>query len=161
MAEEDTAEEDMVFKNNDLVSARGALLLLLLDDKQLVVDSRQVNNLITTAGSIWLAGKCSGTPTPLSHIAVGTGSTAPTVGDTGLAAQLEKIGLTLAPRQGTGSAANSFAVRAVFDTTEAVGTLAEAGLFHGTTTLFSRVLVSPALVKPNDKVLVAQWTISF
>ena len=163
MAGTDTAEEDTVFNTQDRKKAKGELTAWLVDRASLkVIEKRVCNNLITTLGDTWLAGKCSDAAglAALSDIGVGTGTTAPAVSDTGLETQLDKNALYLTPWQGVGSASNEFYVRTIFTETEAVGTLSEAGLFYSTS-LFSRVLISPTVNKTSDKVLVLQWKISF
>lgn len=149
---------------HDVTTPKGTLTLWLLDRNSLeIVEKRVVRNLITTAGKGWLAGMCANAAgmVGLSDIAVGTGTNAPTVGDTGLQTQLKKNALIMAPWHGSGSDANKLYARTSFDTSEAVhSALSEAGLFFGTS-LFSRVLISPTLNKPNDKVMVCQWTITF
>lgn len=149
---------------NDKATPKGELTLWLLDKHSLEIkDKRVLRNLITTLGSAWLAGKAAGAAgiPALSDISVGTGNTAPSVNDTALAAQLDKNSLIQVPWQGGGSDANKMYCRASFDTDEAVhAALAEAGLWFGSS-LFSRVLIDPTLEKTNDKVLVAQWKITF
>lgn len=163
----DTARADMAREGTvieDKAKPKGQLTLWLLDSHSLeIVGKRVVDNLITTLGSAWLAGKIAGAAglPALSDIAVGEGSADPSVNDTALADELDRNSLISAPWQGSGSDANKLYVRTLFDTGEANSSaLAEAGLFFGGS-LFSRVLISPTVEKTSEKVMVAQWKITF
>jgi hypothetical protein len=135
---------------------------LIHPDSLRVLAGRRIDNLIVNEGKKWLAARAAGSTGQqnLTAIAVGTGNTAPVVGDTALSAQLASASLVRAPWQGFGTDSNKIFARAFFDTDEAIGTLAEAGLFFGSV-LFSRVLISPTISKPSGSILVCQWEISF
>lgn len=148
--------------HNETVTVRGRLALQLIDPASGRVTAERIcHNLVLASGLAWLAGRAAGAAglMGISAIAVGTGSAAPAAGDVALAAEIDRADLMMAPWQGQGSDRASLYARASFGTAEAVGTLAEAGLYSGSV-LCARVLISPTLAKTGDKVLVAQWTIS-
>lgn len=84
------------------------------------------DNLTLTDGKNWIAERITGTTNPATHIAVGTGSTAPALTDTTLEAELFRKALDV---EGGTVSTNTATFRVVLNEGEATGALTEAGLF--------------------------------
>lgn len=88
-----------------------------------------VNNTVLTLGKEWIAQRCTGEMSTLvTHLAVGTSSTAVAVGQTGLIAENARVALNAA---GAVKPTNKNVMRyeATFATGVGTGALTEAGLF--------------------------------
>lgn len=123
-----------------------------------------VENLFTTAGANGVTqayvGNYSanqGTPT---YCAVGTSSVAPAIGDTALGGELARKQISV--RGSDPADANTAVFEIFFNTTEANGTLREAGLFGGvasssanTGTLFNRAAINRT--KTSSDTLSIKW----
>jgi len=155
----------------------GALTLRIMDRLGVVVREQHVKNRIVTSGrqlvAQLFAGQVGGVPpAQVTHMAVGTGDTAPADGDTGLVAER-------APRQkiadvdyseitettGGGDVRHVRArLTAVFDFGDANGTapLREAGIFTAETNgvMYNRVVFDP-VTKTNAFKLTLLWDIVF
>ena len=77
-------------------------------------------------------------PSDLTHIGVGSGSTAATAGDSALGSQLARVAATYAHTSGT----KVFTMTATFPAGTGTGTIVEAGCFNAANggTLFNRVV---------------------
>lgn len=87
------------------------------------------NNTVLTLGKEWIAQRCTGEMSALvTHLAVGTSSTAVAVGQTGLVAENARVALNAA---GAVKPANKNVMRyeATFAAGVGTGALTEAGLF--------------------------------
>lgn len=137
-----------------------------------LVDSRECRNLVTTAGLTALASALNwsaisdqaanlGLNTPYSlapaYGAVGTGTTPVTALDTALTTEIQR-GTVSQASAANGQSALSF----FFGSTQAVGTISEAGLFAGASItpgsgiLVDHVLISPPLNKTNIQTMTMQ-----
>ena len=119
-------------------------------------------NLITKFGLSFLAALVTD---PLSHdfvnhIAVGTGTTAPTEDDTSLEAELVRAESTR--KQLSGDYSNICQFQAVFGRGAATGDLTEAGIFDDVAAgnMFNRSVFTAFTVGP-DEALLADWRVSF
>jgi len=119
----------------------------------------QTHNLVVTTGKNYIADQLSAAPnlTKMSHIAVGTGSTAPAVGNTALQTELARKAFTSSV-----DSANVLTMTATFNTGEAIGALAEAGIFNSSSggTLLARTLISPVINKTTNDILSVTWTLT-
>jgi hypothetical protein len=121
-------------------------------------------NLVVTVGknalATWLAASTQSTPF-MSYIALGTGTTAPSAGDTAL--QTEFAGGGYSRVQGTlSSSTNTLSCTSVFDPGNGTGAITEAGLFSASTTgtMFARQTFS-AYNKASGDTLTITWTLTF
>ncbi|TQM61951.1 hypothetical protein [Humibacillus xanthopallidus] len=158
----------------DRMDMAGQLTLVLRDRSGAVVLERGQPNRIVAGGrrlvAEMFAGHTTGAPrTPVSTIAVGTGSTAPTDADTMLGAQRgDRIAITKVD-YGTftdpGSKVDRVRVQlsALLDFTVAndpATPLREAGLFNDANVLYSRVVFQP-VTKTDTFQLTLIWEIVF
>jgi len=119
---------------------------------------RRKDNLIVDLGFDFIAdaiGKSSGRPSSMSHIAVGTGSTAAAATDTALGAEIARKAAAYAHTAGT----RVFTFETTFDPGEATGAITEAGVFNAATagTMLDRVVFA-VINKGADDTLTQKFT---
>jgi hypothetical protein len=112
-------------KLNEQPKAHGQLEITLLDEHGQVKDQRRVDNLLVQSGLNWMAARFVGTPTAMSHMAIGSNAAAPAPGNTTLGAELGRAALT-----GQTSAANVATYSATFAAGVGTGAVTEAGIFN-------------------------------
>jgi len=120
---------------------------------------KEVPNLVVTAGKTWIATIIqSGTGTPMSHMAVGTGTNAAALGDTTLQTESARVAVTVAGGQRTN---NVLVFEGVFPAGTGTGTLTEAGILNAASngTMLSRSVFS-AVTKGSGDQLTITWTIT-
>ena len=161
---------------NEKNEMRGRLTLRVLDRDGRVVYEQPCKNRIVTSGRMLVAqlfgGVETGTPpTPVTHMAVGTGDAAPTDGDEALRSQRggrKEIGpvqyVPFADPDSGGAMRVRATLTAEFDYNEANGAepLREAGVFNATTggKMYNRVIF-PAVTKTDAFKLTLLWDVVF
>lgn len=121
----------------------------------------EVNNTVLTLGKEWIAQRCTGEASTLvTHLAVGTSSTAVAVGQTGLIAENARVALNAA---GAVNPANKNVMRyeAAFNAGVGTGALTEAGLFTAASggTCVARTVFS-VKNKGVDDIFTVVWEIT-
>lgn len=118
------------------------------------------HNLVVDAGlnllRDWLDGDA---PTPPSHLAVGTGSTAPAAAQTALVAEVHRLAIT----QKIGTVSKTQTFKTYLPSTAANGsTLAEAALLNAGSggTMFARTLITPTIVKTSAIQVTITWDVA-
>lgn len=117
------------------------------------------DNVITDNGLDLMAGYLGGNTDFVTHMAVGTGSSGPTASDTVL--DTEVFRNAIARRVPT---AKRLRLQMFLGTGDANGfTLSEAGIFNASSggTMFSRVVISPAIVKTVSITVTMSWIYDF
>lgn len=116
------------------------------------------DNLVLTTGKNWIASRLTGAGVGAGYIAVGTGSTAPAVGDTGLVAELTRKALTVP--NGIASA-NTVTYETTFTENEGNGVLREAMLNTAATAgiAIARV-VFPIITKTDTDLFTVRWVLT-
>ena len=117
-------------------------------------------NLIVDSGFDFIAnamGLSSGRPDVLSHIAIGSGTTAATAADTTLESELARVACTYAHTAGT----KVLTFTSTFGAGIGTGAITEAALFNDATTgdMYDRVVFA-VKNKEADDVLVQQFIIT-
>ena len=141
-----------------VITARGSVQITLIGPGG-EIRKRIADNLVVAGGETYIANKMSAADiTDLSHLAVGSGSTAPASTDTALEAEIARVGIT-GPVQGSAGLTNRITISAAFAVGVGTGLLSEAGLFFGTS-LFSRVVFAQAQ-KYEEEAMNIVWTITF
>lgn len=117
-------------------------------------------NLVTTAGKQHIADQLSSSPggAAMSHMAVGTGSVAAAIGDTGLGTEVDRNALT--SRTDSGAVVTYVADWAAGDATNSA--LREAGIFNAASsgTLLARYVFASAIDKQASDTLQISWTLT-
>lgn len=143
------------------VKMTGELELVLRDADGAIKDRVHVPNLVVTTGKNIIADRMKGTPAlgAMSHMGVGTGSTAPAVGDTALGAQVgSRVALT-----STNVSGAVITYVATFGAGVGTGALQEAGLFNSATTTGTDMLCRTTysvINKGASDSLTITWTVT-
>jgi len=118
----------------------------------------ETRNLIVTTGKTWVARAIANANETLSHMAVGTGTTAAVIGDTALVAELGRESVTVSGGTVVGT---TVVFSAQWAAGSATGSLTEAGLFDAATggDMVART-VFPVVNKGASDTVTITWTIS-
>lgn len=141
----------------DKVNLKGTFRLELRDKDGKLKKVVEGENLITTAG-LALAADLLGVTggTKLTHIAIGTSSTAPAIGQTALVGtELARVAATVL------DPTNTVTMSATFGAGVGTGTIEEAGILNAASlgTLFSRFLTG-TITKAASDALTVSWTLT-
>jgi hypothetical protein len=151
-------------KNLDQVKVTGEWLFIFADPEGGIQEVRRHKNLITQAGLNFLAALLINEyPNDIPiHLAMGTGTTPASAGDTKLQAEGIRKFVSAKTRQ-----ANLLRLRVFFGASEANGTWNELGIFLAGTdlpdngTLFNRLLPPGGISKASNTVLTVEARITF
>jgi hypothetical protein len=140
----------------ETIKAKGELSIKLFGPDGKLKAEQNVPNLVVTTGKTFIAARMVGTPTAMSHMAIGSGTTDPAVGDTALQTELGRVALT--------SSASSGAVVtyvASFGAGTGTGAVTEAGILNASSggTLLCRTEFS-VVNKGADDSMSITWTIT-
>ncbi len=141
----------------DSVILTGALKLVLADAQGNVIDEQEVPNLVVTVGKNFIASRMIGvTDNIMSHMAIGTGTTAPAGGDTTLESEAGRVALTSNVRTN-----NAIAYVASFPAGTGTGAITEAGILNASSsgTLLCRTVFS-VINKGAADTLGITWTVT-
>lgn len=145
---------------NDRVKAVGSVRKQLFDENGICIYDHTDSNLVVTSGKVaqaaWLAASSQAGPF-MSYIGLGTGSTAPTIGDTSLQTPLPTY------VQGVlSSSSNVWQNVTTFGAGINTGAITEAGLFQISSggTMYARNVFS-VVNKGSGNSLVVTWQVSF
>lgn len=141
----------------DDLKITGALQIVLTGADGQVKDTREIPNLVVSVGKTFIASRMVGVAaTAMSHMAVGSSSTAPAAGDTALATELGRVTLT----SGT-SATNVATYVATFGTGVGTGGIQEAGIFNNVSggTMLCRTTFAVVNKGANDTMTIT-WTVT-
>ena len=144
---------------NETFKVTGQVAIKLYDKNGKLKDSRDVNNLVVTAGKGFISGRMITASVPImSHMALGSGTTAPAAGDTALESIL---GVRELLDTGTSPAAGVVLYTSSFEVGEATGAVTEAGVFNGASggTMLCRTTF-PTINKSATDTLSITWTIT-
>ena len=111
------------------IKVTGQVCITVTDKNGQVKDRREIKNLVVTAGKTFIAARMVGTPTAMSHMALGSDNTAAAVGDTALGTELGRVALASATSSGA-----IVTYTASFPAGTATGAVVEAGTFNDPTT---------------------------
>ena len=85
---------------NDQLKITGDVVVEITGADGQIKDRREIKNLVVATGKTFIASRMVGTPTTMSHMAVGSSSTAASTSDTTLGAALGRVALTSATSSG-------------------------------------------------------------
>lgn len=118
---------------------------------------QEIDNLVVTAGKGYVASRMKDTTaTAMSHMAVGTGSTAAAAGDTALGSEIDRNALT-----STTVTANEIAYVCSYAAGDATGAITEAALFNASSggTMLCRTVFSVVNKGASDAMTIT-WTVT-
>ena len=142
---------------NEGLKLRGDVALVLRDKDGNIKDERKIENLIVDAGLNFICDRMKDDETAMTHMALGSGSTAAAAGDTALGSQLGS-------REALDSSTvtnNQIVYVASFEAGDATGAVTEAGIFNAASggTMLCRTVFS-VVNKAADDTLTVNWTIT-
>ena len=146
---------------NETLKLSGQLNIVLKDKDGNVKDSREVKNLVVNAGLAYIASRMVGTTKGvMSHMALGSGTTAAAAGQTDLVSILgsrEVLDSTTI----TGTNSEKVQYVASFEAGDATGAVTEAGIFNASTAgdMLCRTVFS-VVNKAADDTMTVTWTIT-
>lgn len=127
---------------NDLITARqtaqeaqglkisGRVHILLKNPDGSIKDEETIDNLVVTTGRYHIADQLSSlTAAAMSHMAIGTGTTAADATDTALETELDRNALT-SKTQGSSTDANKVTYICEWAAGDGTGAITEAGIFN-------------------------------
>jgi len=143
-------------KHIDTFKVTGQVNVVITDKDGNIKDQREIKNLVVTVGKEFIAGRMVGTPTAMSHMAIGSGTTAAAVGNTALETELGRVALA--------SAAASGAVvtyTATFPPGTGTGAVTEAGILNASSagTLLCRTVFA-VVNKGADDAMAITWAVT-
>jgi len=146
---------------NENLKLSGQLNIVLKDKAGNIKDQREVKNLVVNAGLAYIASRMTGTAkSVMSHMALGSGTTAAAAGDTDLGTLL---GSREALDSTTITGTNNEKVQYVssFEAGDATGAVTEAGIFNAATSgdMLCRT-VFDVVNKQADDTMSVTWTIT-
>lgn len=140
----------------DTIKITGDVTIQLFNQDGSLKDTREIKNLVVTTGKQFIAGRMTGTPTAMSHMAAGAGTTAAAAGDTALQSELGRVALTSATTVG---AVTTYV--ASFPAGTATGAVTEAGVLNASSggTLLCRTVFA-VVNKGVDDAMSITWAIT-
>ena len=146
-----------MIKTDELI-VKGSVNVVIHDESGKQKENFTIPNLVVTTGLAYIASRMKdATATAMTHMAVGTGSTAAAAGNTALETQLgSRVALT-----STTVTSTSIAYVASFGAGVATGALTEAGIFNASTsgTMLCRTVFA-VINKGASDTMTITWTIT-
>lgn len=138
------------------IKVTGAVVVEITGPDGQVKDRREIKNLVVTAGKTFIAGRMVGTPTAMSHMAIGASSTAAANGDTALGSELGRVALASST-----SAGAVVTYTATFPAGTGTGAVVEAGVLNAASggTMLCRTVFA-VVNKGVDDAMSITWTIT-
>jgi len=111
---------------NDNLKITGRLKIEVFNPDGSIKELREIDNLVVTTGKEFIASRMVGTSSSvMSHMAVGTGTTSPVVGNTTLETEIARVALS------SGTASGAVATyAATFNAGTGTGAITEAGILN-------------------------------
>lgn len=143
---------------NDSLKLKGRVGIVLKDKDGNVKETREIDNLVVDTGLDYIASRMEGTSSNvMSHMALGSGTTAAAAGDT----DVESILGSREALDSTTVTDNAVAYVASFEAGDATGAVTEAGIFNAVSggTMLCRTVFS-VVNKAADDTMSVTWTIT-
>jgi hypothetical protein len=141
----------------DSIKVTGELKITVTNPNGNVTQETVIPNLVVTSGKDYIAERMKdATTTAMSHMAIGTGSTAAAAGNTTLGTESGRVALT-----STTVTANAVAYVATFGAGTGTGAITEAGLFNASSSgdMLCRTVFS-VINKGAADTLGITWTVT-
>lgn len=145
----------------DNIKTKGTLTLVLTDENG-NVKQQDEHNLVVSAGLAYIASRMKdATATAMSHMAVGSGTTAAAPGDTALGGELGRVTLTSTTIVTTSVANDAVQYVATFNAGTGTGAVTEAGILNASSsgTMLCRT-VFPVINKGALDTLTITWKVT-
>ena len=141
----------------DKTKATGKLTVEIKDKQGNVKETRELKNLVVDTGLAFIASRMKdATATAMSHMAIGTGTSAAASGNTTLGTEAARVGLT-----STTVTSNAVAYVCSFAAGTGTGAITEAGILNGASgsTLLCRTVFSVVNKGASDSMTIT-WTVT-
>jgi hypothetical protein len=140
----------------ETIKAKGELSIKLFGPDGKLKGEKIVPNLVVTTGRTFIAARMVGTPTAMSHMAIGSGTTDPAAGDTALQTELGRVSLT-----SSASAGAVVTYIASFGAGTGTGAVTEAGILNASSggTMLCRTEFATVNKGADDSMSIT-WTIT-
>lgn len=142
---------------NEQLKASGSLKVVVTSKDGQVKEEREFKNLVVTVGKNYVASRMVGTAANvMSHMAIGSNSTAAAAGDTALGTELGRVALA-----GSVASANVVTYTATFPAGTGTGAVVEAGILNASSagTLLCRTVFA-VVNKGADDAMSVTWTVT-
>lgn len=141
---------------NDQLKVTGDVVVEITGPDGQVKDRREIKNLVVTTGKTFIASRMIGTPTAMSHMAIGASNTAAAAADTALGSELGRVALASST-----SAANVVTYTASFPAGTGTGAVVEAGILNAASsgTMLCRTVFA-VVNKGADDAMSITWAIT-
>ena len=147
---------------NDSIKAKGTLTLVLTDENG-NIKQQDEHNLVVSAGLAYIASRMKDTAAGvMSHMGIGSGTTAAAAGDTALGTQLStRVALDSTTIVTTSVTGDSIQYVATFGAGQSTGAVTEAGIFNAATngTMLCRTVFA-VINKGALDTLVITWKVT-
>ncbi len=143
---------------NEELKLRGDVALVLKDKNGNVKESREIHNLVVSSGLTFICSRMAGTSADvMSHMALGSGTTAASSGQTDLVSILG----SREALDSTSSSSNTITYVSSFEAGEGTGAVTEAGVFNAASsgTMLCRTVFA-VVNKAADDTMSVTWTIT-
>lgn len=151
----------MNIEQENSLKMTGNVLIQRINSIGEVVESREIKNLVVSAGKTFIASRMVGTTANvMSHMALGTGTTAAAAGDPGLQTELAGSRSGATGFSGTASG-NQVTYTATFPPGVGTGAVTEAGIFNASSagTMLCRTTFSVVNKAAGDSIAVT-WIVT-
>jgi hypothetical protein len=139
------------------MKVRGELSIVVRDFEGKIKQTLHVPNLVVTNGKNYIASRMVGTAsTVMSHMAIGTGTATPVVGNSTLGTEAGRVALSSFT-----ATANAVTATATFPAGTGTGAITEAGIFNASTSgaLLCRTTF-PVVNKASGDSIAITWVIT-
>ena len=143
---------------NENLKLRGDVALVLKDKDGNIKESREINNLVVTAGLTFICSRmAAASANVMSHMALGSSTTAAAAGQTDLVSILG----SREALDSTSASSNTITYVSSFEAGEGTGAVTEAGIFNAASsgTMLCRT-VFPVVNKQSDDTMSVTWVIT-
>ena len=141
----------------EFLKATGKLDIILKDSDGNIKQELHVPNLVVKVGKNFIASRMVGTSSPaMSHMAIGTNTTAPESANTSLGKEIARVALDSAT-----ATANTVSYSATFPAGTGSGAITEAGIFNAASsgTLLCRTTFAVVNKSDSDS-LTIKWNVT-
>lgn len=141
---------------NENIKVTGEVCIKIFDEAGNVKDERTIKNLVVNAGKAFIASRMVGTPTAMSHMAIGSSTTAAANPDTALGGELGRVALA-----SSGSSGAVVTYTASFPAGTGTGAVVEAGIFNAASggTMLCRTTFAVVNKGANDGMSIT-WSVT-
>ena len=141
----------------DDLKLNGRLTVDLIAEDGTIKETQEIPNLVVTTGKTFVASRMAGTSAGvMSHMAIGSSSTAAAASDTALGAEVARVALT-----STTASNNDVVYVGSFPvgTPSSAESIVEAAILNGDDTMLCRTVFSVISKAPTDSLSIT-WTVS-